>query len=248
MRTSQNLIDLRKDIARFKAETSQRLDMIEHLLNKHIRLNYTRLMVEFMAQQTAGMISSLDCPKDKNAEDECKNWLTSLQSPYTDSLKKGKIIESSKLLSQSLVEVRNYEKSATDKNDRTCVACMNKVKKTLEINNSLIQDLGLLSSPFPEVQKELEIVTSLNPSKLKTEVLDPIAHVVRLKIMLSVFGGNRRFTDFAQCTALNGGHLLYHVKRLVQNGLITKNSANEYQLTVKGVRVLALLTQLGREK
>jgi DNA-binding HxlR family transcriptional regulator len=151
-------------------------------------------------------------------------------------------------LSKALVEVRNYEKSAADQNDKACVACMDKIAKTQELNGSLIRDLGLLSSPLPEVQDELEVVNSVDPARLEAEVLDPVAHVARLRIMLSVFRGKRRFADFVECTAMCGGHLLYHLRKLIQHGFITKDSESDYQLTLKGIRVLALLTQLDKEK
>lgn len=250
MRVSQNLVDVRREIAKFKAETGQRLDMIEHLLNKHIRLNYMRLIVDYMTQHTAGVISALDCPKGAKVEAECKVWLTNLQQSYIDKLRRGKMSESNKLLSEALTEVRNCGKSAADQNNAACVLCMNKVAKTFEINGSLLGDLDLLSSPFSGsgVKEELEVANGVDPVKLEVEVLNPVAHVARLKIMMSVFRGNCRFADFAECTSLSGGHLLYHVRKLVEHGFIVKDSSGDYQLTLKGVRVLALLTQLGREK
>jgi len=248
VRVSQDLIDVRKEIAKFKAETAQRLDMIEHLLNKHIRLNYTRLIVDYMTQHTTGMISSLDCPKGAKTEAECKGWLVNLQQPYIDKLRRGKTGESNKVLSEALIEVKNSGKSAEDQNDKACASCMKKVAKTFEINGSLLEDLNFLSSPFSGVKEELEVVNSVDPARLEAEVLNPVAHVARLKILLSVFRGNCRFADFAECTALSGGHLLYHVRKLVEHGFIAKDSARDYQLTRKGVRVLALLTQLGKEK
>jgi hypothetical protein len=61
-----------------------------------------------MIQQTAEIIKSLDCPKDPNAENECKNWLRTLQASYIDKLREGKINESKKALSEALTEVTNY--------------------------------------------------------------------------------------------------------------------------------------------
>jgi DNA-binding HxlR family transcriptional regulator len=151
-------------------------------------------------------------------------------------------------MSEALAEVRNCGKSAVDQNDKACALCMNKVAKTFETNGSLLGDLNLLSSPLTGVKEELEVVSGVDPARLEAEVLNPVAHVARLKIMLSVFRGNCRFADFAECTALSGGHLLYHVRKLVEHGFIAKDSAGGYQLTLKGVRVLALLTQLDKEK
>jgi len=248
VRVSQDLIDLRKEITKLKAETGQRLDMIEHLLNKHIRLNYERLIVDYMTRHTAEVMSSLDCPKGANAEAECKVWLANLQQSYVDKLRRGKIGESNNILSEALTQVRNCGKSAVDQDNKACALCMNKVAKTFETNGSLLGDLNFLSSPSLRVKEELEVVNGVDPARLEAEVLSPVAHVARLKIMLSVFRGDCRFADFAECTALSGGHLLYHVRKLIEHGLISKDSAGGYQLTLKGVRVLALLTQLGKEK
>jgi hypothetical protein len=244
---SEEIVNLRREIAGLKAETAQRLDIIEHLLNKHVRLNYTRLIVDFMIQQTTEIIKSLDCPRDPNAENECKNWLRTLQTSYIGKLREGKINESKKALSEALTEVTNYHLSAAEKNDRACIACMNKVAKALEINGSLIQELSFLSSPLPEIQEDLDVINNLDAASLQDKVLRPIAHVARLKIMLSVFHGRSRFNDFAESTKLSGGHLLYHVRKLTQYGFITRNTKSDYQLTSKGIRVLALLAQLDKE-
>lgn len=248
MRVSKDLVMLRTEIAKLRTENAQRLDLIEHLLNKHITLNYMRLIVDYMTQNTLGAINSLNCPKGAETQLQCKGWLVNLQQTYIDELRRGKIGVSNEVLSKTIVTIENNAKSAADQNDQSCASCMNRLSETLKINSALVSGLDLLASPYSGSKEELEVVGNVDPAKLEAEVLNPVAHVVRLKIMLSVFRGNSRFADFAKCTSISGGHLTYHVKKLAEHGLVAKDSAREYRLTLKGIRILALLTQLGKEK
>jgi len=247
MRVSKELIDLRTEIERLRTETTQRLDLIEHQLNKHITLNYMKIIVDYMTQNTISAIKALNCPKDTKAELQCKEWLVNLQNDYINKLRTGRIKESNTVLAQTLETLKNNAKSAVDENAQACAACLNKVSETVTINSSLLGDLNTLTSPLSATNGELNIVNNINPTKLQTEVLNPVAHSTRLKIMLSIFQGNSRFADFTKCTTLTGGHLLYHIKLLNKHGLIAKDPTREYRLTLKGIRTLALLTQLGKE-
>ena len=207
-----------------------------------------KIIVDYMTQNTVSAIKALNCPKDSKAEIQCKEWLVNLQNTYINKLRTGKIQESNTALTQTLETLKNNAKSAADQNAQACTTCLNKVSETVAVNSSLIGDLNTLTSPLHATNEELNIVNNINPAKLETEVLNPVAHSTRLKIMLSIFQGNSRFADFTQCTSLTGGHLLYHIKKLNKHGLITKNPTREYRLTLKGIRVLALLTQLGKEE
>ncbi len=74
-----------------------------------------------------------------------------------------------------------------------------------------------------------------------------ISHEARLRIMLSTFRGENRFTDLSGATGLSGGHLLYHINRLLEHGFIRQYRNKEYGLTRKGVKTLLFLAQLGGE-
>jgi len=248
MRVSKNLIDLRTEMEKLRTETTQRLDLIEHQLNKHVTLNYMKIIVDYMTQNTVSAIKALNCPKDQKAELQCKEWLVNLQNNYINKLRTGKIQESNTALAQTLVALRNDAESAAKENSQACATCLNKISETVTINSSFLGDLNTLTSPLQANSGDLNIISNINPTKLETEILNPVAHSTRLKIMLSIFQGNSRFADFTQCTALTGGHLLYHIKLLDKHGLIAKDPTREYRLTLKGIRTLALLTQLGKEE
>jgi DNA-binding HxlR family transcriptional regulator len=248
VRVSKDLIDLKTEMEKLRIETTQRLDLIEHQLNKHVTLNYMKIIVDYMTQNTISAIKALNCPKDQKSELECKEWLVNLQNNYINKLRTGKIRESNTALTQTLEALKNDAKSAADQNSQACVTCLNKVSETVTINSAFLGDLNTLTSPLSATSEELNVIHNINPTKLETEILSPVAHSTRLKIMLSIFQGNSRFTDFTQCTNLAGGHLLYHIKLLSKHGLIAKDPTREYRLTLKGIRTLALLTQLGKEE
>ncbi len=248
MRVSKDLIDLKTEMEKLRTETTQRLDLIEHQLNKHVTLNYMKIIVDYMTQNTIGAIKALNCPKDPKSEIECKQWLVNLQNNYINKLKAGKIQESNKALTQTLQTLKNDAETAIEENSQACATCMNKISETVTINSAFLGDLNTLTSPLSMDDEELNTIHNINPTKLETEILTPVAHSTRLKIMLSIFQGNSRFADFTQSTNLTGGHLLYHIKLLNKHGLIAKDPTREYRLTLKGIRTLALLTQLGKQE
>jgi DNA-binding HxlR family transcriptional regulator len=248
MRVSKDLFDLKTEMEKLRTETTQRLDLIEHQLNKHVTLNYMKIIVDYMTQNTIGAIKALNCPKDQKSELECKQWLANLQNNYINKLRTGKIQESNTALAQTLEAIRNDAKTATEQNSQACATCLNKISETVTINSAFLGDLNTLTSPLSIDNDELTTIHNINPTKLETEILNPVAHATRLRIMLSIFQGNSRFNDFAQTTNLTGGHLLYHIKLLTKHGLIAKDPTREYRLTLKGIRTLALLTQLGKQE
>jgi DNA-binding HxlR family transcriptional regulator len=232
---------------KLRTETTQRLDLIEHQLNKHVTLNYMKVIVDYMTQNTIGAIKALNCPKDKKTELDCKQWLVNLQDNYINKLRTGKIQESNTALTQTLVALKNDAETAIKENSN-CATCLNKISETVTINSAFLGDLNTLTSPLQTNSEDLNTVSNIDPTKLETEILNPVAHSTRLKIMLSIFQGNSRFADFTQTTNLTGGHLLYHIKLLDKHGLIAKDPTREYRLTLKGIRTLALLTQLSKQE
>jgi predicted transcriptional regulator len=87
----------------------------------------------------------------------------------------------------------------------------------------------------------------LDPVAMEQGILDPVAHRARLQVMLSIFRGENRFADFTAATGLKGGHLLYHINKLLEGGLVQQYESKDYVLTRKGLKTLVLLAQMGEE-
>lgn len=248
MRRNKELVELKNEIARFRNETKQRLDLIEHELNKHIALNYIRTIVDYMAHTTNDFVKSLRCQENRQDELECKEEIMSAQQKYIDQLRMSNLSESNKALEDVIDITRHIEQRMLKKGKEACAACCQRQIEMLMINKSLLDELNALHAPSMQNEEKLEIVHNVKPSELDKNILTPISHEVRLQIMLSIFKGNNRFANFVESTGLSGGHLLYHINKLVKHGFIQQYSSKDYGLTKKGIKTLLLLAQLNKEK
>lgn len=248
MHINKELMELKNEVAKFRSETKQRLDLIEHELNKHVALNYTRAIVDYMAHTTADFIKSLNCPENRKEELECKDEFIDMQLRYIDKLRAGRFSESNKELEEIIDFTKKEGDRMVNKNKEACATCFRKLEDTLTINRSLIDELQMLTAPSVQDEGKLEIVNNIKPSELQENILTPISHEVRLQIMLSAFKGDSRFANFVDSTNLSGGHLLYHINKLMEHGFIQKYSSRDYRLTKKGIKTLLLLAQLNKEK
>jgi len=247
MHVSKELAELKNELAKFRNETKQHLDLIEYGLNKQVSLNYIRAVIDYMSKTTNDLINSLDCPAEKQTELECKKYFVDIQQRYVDKLKTGRIAESNKALVEVLDLTAKEEKKMAEE-QKPCAECHHRLGEVLAINKTLVDELQMLATPSVESRERLEVVNRINPTELKENILDPISHEARLRIMLSIFNGGGRFSDFIQSTGLNGGHLLYHVSKLIKCAFIQKCSSRDYMLTSKGIRTLLLLAQLSKER
>jgi len=87
----------------------------------------------------------------------------------------------------------------------------------------------------------------MDPIRAAEELLDPLSNKMRLMILKSVFKGENRFTDFINVTGLEGGQLLYHVRKLVNSGHLKQFESKDYVLTRMGMRSMMLVAQLNEE-
>ena len=90
----------------------------------------------------------------------------------------------------------------------------------MRINGGLLNQLMMLQEPRSVVVDERSSISSLDAVAMEEGILDPVAHRARLQVMLSIFKGENRFADFTSATGLRGGHLLYHINKLLDSGLI----------------------------
>lgn len=248
MRISKEIMELKREIVKLRNETNQRLDIIEHELNKHIALNYTHAIVEYMSRNMKDFIKSLKCQETPQEERECKEEIMATQQEYLQQLRKGNLSKARQALVELIDLTERMKARMTEKGKKACAMCCSQQIEMLTLNKSLIDDLNLLSKHSHIWDDEnLQLVANIDPLKLKEKVLNPISHEVRLKIILCIFRGNGRFTQFIETTGLNGGHLLYHLNKLKEHGFIHQHLSKDYELTKKGMKTLLLLAQLNKE-
>ncbi|RXL78454.1 ArsR family transcriptional regulator, partial [Citrobacter sp. AAK_AS5] len=78
-------------------------------------------------------------------------------------------------------------------------------------------------------------VADLPDEEVLSTLIEPLSHPVRFAIMKGLSGGSLSYSELSALTGYKGGHLLFHVTRLVEAGLIAKSETSGlYALTEKG--------------
>jgi predicted transcriptional regulator len=246
LRLDEEMEELRKELQSFRTETRHRLELIESEVTKQVSLNYNRAIIDYLQGATLDFIDSLKCARGED-EVRCKRTMKELQRQYLEMLKEGRINDSLGTLKQAIDKTLEKEAELKVGGASSCAECMKKEAEFLEINEGLLTQLTILQEPRSVVLNEKNGITSLDPVALETGVLDPVAHRARLQVMLSIFRGENRFADFTAATGLRGGHLLYHINKLLDSGLMQQYESKDYVLTRKGLKALLLLAQMGEE-
>ncbi len=246
MRLDEEMGELRKELQSFRAETRHRLELIESEVTKQVSLNYNRAIIDYLQGATLDFIDSLKCGRGED-EARCKRGMKDVQKHYLELLKEGKLGDSLGALKEAVAATLAKEQQVAAGGRASCAECMRKEAEFLEINGGLLSQLAMLQEPRSVVLDEKHSIASLDPVAMEEGVLDPVAHRARLQVMLSIFKGENRFADFTAATGLRGGHLLYHINKLHDGGLIQQYESKDYVLTRKGLKTLVLLAQMGDE-
>jgi DNA-binding HxlR family transcriptional regulator len=247
LRLDDEIGELRKELQSFRLETRQRLELIEGEVTKQVSLNYNRAIVDYLQSATLDFIDSMKCEKGGDAELRCKEKMRDIQRKYLEFLKAGKLRDGLGALKEAIEVSTGMEKVLVSSGNSICAECMRKETDFLEINGGLLSQLTMLQEPIATSLDEKSTVGSLDPVAMEQGILDPVAHRVRLQVMLNIFKGENRFADFTAATGLKGGHLLYHLNKLLEGGLIQQYESKDYVLTRKGLKTLVLLAQMGEE-
>jgi len=78
-----------------------------------------------------------------------------------------------------------------------------------------------------------------------SEILEPVSNNHRLEILKAVSFEMKSFSAFSELTSLRGGNLLFHLQKLLDNGLILQmHERGDYMITDKGLKILQGLQEI----
>lgn len=78
-----------------------------------------------------------------------------------------------------------------------------------------------------------------------SEILEPVSNNHRLEILKAVAYEMKSFSAFSELTNLRGGNLLFHLQKLLDNGLILQmHERGDYMITDKGLKILQGLQEI----
>ena len=120
-----------------------------------------------------------------------------------------------------------------------CDICFSEVNSLFDKQLSLINSLHIYTNNKEE-KSEISLITE---DEMVKNVLEPLSNKQRLQILKSMASETRTFSALSELTGLRGGNLLFHIQKLVENGLILqRHERGDYMITKKGFNLLILLT------
>lgn len=246
MRLDEEINELRKEINKFRTETSQRLEVIENEVNKQVSLNYNRTIIDYVTEMSHDLVENLKCERP-DEEAFCKGQMNSLQTEYLALLKAGKFNDSANALETSIETIDMLKAKFEDDGRKGCVKCLESERRAMTSNLQLLSQLKIIESPAVTIAQNTATVKSLDAEKANKMILSPISNKVRLQILQSVYKGENRFNDLSKATGLSGGQLLYHIRKLKEADYIDQFESKDYVLSTKGMKTLIMLAQLSQE-
>ena len=117
----------------------------------------------------------------------------------------------------------------------------------MQSNMQLLSQLRLIETPAVSLSQNTATVNSLDAEKANKLIVSPISNKVRIQILQSIYRGENRFNDLSRATGLEGGQLLYHIKKLKEADYMDQFESKDYVLTPKGIKGLVMLAQLSHE-
>jgi hypothetical protein len=125
-----------------------------------------------------------------------------------------------------------------------CKACIAVFTAERDRMIDAIRDLSATRRALKRKNHDLRI--SEIPDELAlSSIIEPLANPVRFALVKGLCGGSMSYSELSSLTGLKGGHLLFHITRLAEAGLIVKLEASGlYTLTEKGMGVMTMVRNL----
>jgi DNA-binding HxlR family transcriptional regulator len=246
MRLDEEVKELRLEINKFRAETRQRLEVIENEVNKQVALNYNRTIIDYVKKLSQDLVDNLNCDRPEE-EQICKAQMAQIQSAYLKHLESGDFPQAYSALEKAQHQLDIIGGQFRSDERARCMGCIESQSQLLESNKHLISQLRLIETPAVTLVNNNSTIDNMDPILTNDNIVNPISNKTRLQILQSIYRGENRFTDLSSTTGLEGGQLLYHIKKLTESGYVSQTQNKDYVLSTKGLRVLVMLAQLSNE-
>jgi len=138
------------------------------------------------------------------------------------------------------MHVEALEKHSDGCKDENCMKNAFEVFKLLE---------KLIENSERTFEKRGELIRGLNAERLKeeeiAEKISAVSNAVRIKILEALFKGERSYAELERITGIKGGHLQFHLKKLIKAGYAARGLRGDYVITAEGLGILKLIFELG---
>lgn len=228
---------LRTELSRLEGSIlKERVKAVEEALTQNRLLLYANQLGE-----------EIDDDIEKLPDPECKNRLQCIERFKTivvNNLELIKDFKTKEVITDLDSKIDNLDQTIERAKGTPCEVCHQKFKKKLKREKRAFQTIVLVEKTTENMQNEEE----LNTKRLVETILEPLANIARLKILVSTYEGKKSFSKLTQITSLRGGHLIFHLKKLLDAGLVAQEDhKGDYVITQRGIeaakKIFLLQTQ-----
>jgi hypothetical protein len=92
--------------------------------------------------------------------------------------------------------------------------------------------------------KKETYIADLPDDLVVSGIVDPLSHQARFRMLKSLAAGSLSYSELVKLTGYDGGHLLYHLNRLIDSGLAAKGTDGHYAITKKGMSVMEIVRKM----
>lgn len=235
----QDLRELKLEVSSLRSEIQRIADAIinnrlesvkQALTSNHLRL-YASQTREFIGDTVERCLRA-DCSRSS----QCKEPFTQSVEGVMDACAHEELGDIFEKLNRELNRVQEAIEKAEGK---PCQRCYVNLKNVFTNQRD---DIKRITGQEATIEDK---TISFDVDRLVEEVIKPLSHPIRLTILSKVFRGRAGFTDLSDATGIRGGHLIFHLEKLLEPGLLTQNGTKgSYIITEKGVKIMEKLATL----
>ena len=229
------LSDLQAEVKNLRTE----LNRLEgSLLRERVKAVEQALSQNRLMQYSAQLQDELNEDLEKIAKPDCQNRLRCIEAfraVAAENLKMTQQATPTEALEDLDAKIEKIGKTAEKAKGKPCEECHRSFQKKLKREKRAFQTIVLVEKTNDEAADDQQ----MNIDGLVENMLEPLANSVRLRIFLNVYEGKKSFSKLSQISNLKGGHLIFHLKKLLDSGLIAQEeNKGDYIITQKGVDVI----------
>jgi DNA-binding HxlR family transcriptional regulator len=222
---TQEVGSLKAELGRIESVIlKERLNAVEEALSQNRLMQYADLLNEEASEDIDKLLNT-DCEK----RTKCHEY-------FREQLAENLLIAKSRGSKEALADLDeriNQAGSQAEKAKGTqCESCQTKFQKKLKREKRAFQTIVLVEKTDNDNRNQEVIDVPF----IVENLLEPLANPARLKILVSLYEGKKSFSKLSKIMELKGGHLIFHLKKLLDSKLIAQeDNKGDYIITPKGI-------------
>jgi DNA-binding HxlR family transcriptional regulator len=216
--------DLRTELARLERPLlNERIQSVEEALAQNRVLLFAN-QLEDELEEDVNKLTRADC---KN-KPQCVERFSKMAS---ENLKIIRALKPKEAIADFDSKISNLGCTMEKAKGFPCELCHQNMQWKLKKERRAFQTVVLVEKPASDQQEN-----DINIPFIVEKFLEPLANSIRLTILLNISEGKKNYSKLKQLTNLTGGHLIFHLKKLLDADLIAKDgNKGDYIITTRGI-------------